>query len=470
MALSVVVLAAGEGKRFRSAVPKPLHRVAGRPLLWHVLAAAGGLGAERTVVVVGRGADEVRSAVASFDLGPVEFAVQQELRGTGDALAAALPLLPPGGEVLVLYGDTPLLTAGTLERLLRAHRSSDARATVLTATLPDPTGYGRVLRGHDGAVVGVVEERDATAEQRAIAEANVGFYVFDRPVLDGLARLVPDNDQGEYYLPDLLPLVLAEGGRVATSSAPEDEVLGVNDRAQLAAAAAVLRRRALARLLAAGVTVVDPATTYVDVDVEVGQDTVLQPLTFLEAGTRVGAGCVIGPNTRLVACTVGDEATVTQAVGDRAHVGAGATVGPFAYLRPGAELGPGSKVGTYVEVKKSSIGRGSKVPHLSYVGDAEIGEDVNVGAGTVFVNYDGADKHRTIVGDGAFIGSDTMLVAPVTIGDGAQTAAGSTITKDVPPGALAIERAVQRTIQGWAARRRRRRAERHHTSDHEQSD
>jgi len=466
MALSVVVLAAGEGKRFRSALPKPLHRAAGRPLLWHVLAATAGLGAERTVVVVGRGADEVRTAVDSFGFGQVDFAVQPELRGTGDAVAAALPLLPTAGEVLVLYGDTPLLTAGTLERLLAAHRRGGAQATVLTARLPDPTGLGRVLRGPDGAVTGVVEQRDATAEQRAITEVNAGFYVFERRALAGLARLQPDNDQGEYYLPALIPLLLEAGGRVVTSEAPADEVLGVNDRAQLAEATAVLRRRTLQRLLGAGVTVVDPATTYVDTDVEVGQDTVLEPLTFLEAGTRVGAGCSIGPNTRLIACTVGDEATVTQAVAVQSHVGARAVVGPFAYLRPGVELGPGSKVGTYVKVKKSSIGRGSKVPHLTYVGDAEIGEDVNVGAGTVFVNYDGQHKHRTVVGDGAFIGSDTMLVAPLTIGDGAQTAAGSTITKDVPPGALAIERAVQRIIEGWAARRRRRGGT-DHTSGHD---
>ena len=465
MSLSVVVLAAGEGKRFRSALPKPLHRAAGRPLLWHVLAAAAGLGAERTVVVVGRSADEVRAAVGSFGFGQVSFAVQQELRGTGDALAAALPLLPADGEVLVLYGDTPLLTAGTLERLLAAHRSGGAQATLLTARLKDPTGLGRVLRGPDGAVTGVVEERDATAEQRAITEINAGFYVFQRRALDGLARLEPDNDQGEYYLPALVPLLLEAGGRVASSEAPADEVLGVNDRAQLAAATAVLRRRTLERLLAAGVTVVDPATTYVDTDVDVGQDTVLEPLTFLEAGTRIGAGCTIGPNTRLVACRVDDEATVIQAVAVQSHIGARAMVGPFAYLRPGVELGPGGKVGTYVEVKKSSIGRGSKVPHLTYVGDAEIGEDVNVGAGTVFVNYDGERKHRTVVGDGAFIGSDTMLVAPLTIGDGAQTAAGSTITKDVPPGALAIERAVQRVIEGWVARRRRR--NRDHSSDHQ---
>src|SRR6266545_3963089 len=298
MALSVVVLAAGEGKRFRSALPKPLHRAAGRPLLWHVLAATAGLGAERTVVVVGRGADEVRTAVDSFGFGQVDFAVQPELRGTGDAVAAALPLLPTAGEVLVLYGDTPLLTAG----------------------LPDPTGLGRVLRGPGGAVTGVVEQRDATAEQRAITEVNAGFYVFERRALAGLARLQPDNDQGEYYLPALIPLLLEAGGRVVTSEAPADEVLGVNDRAQLAEATAVLRRRTLQRLLGAGVTVVDPATTYVDTDVEVGQDTVLEPLTFLEAGTRVGAGCSIGPNTRLIACTVGDEATVTQAVAVQSHV------------------------------------------------------------------------------------------------------------------------------------------------------
>ncbi len=413
MGLSVVVLAAGEGKRFRSALPKPLYPLAGRPLLWHVLAAAAGLEADRTVVVVGRGADQVREAVSSFGLGPVEFAVQHELRGTGD----------------------------------------------------------RVLRGPDGAVVGVVEERDASPEQRAITEINGGLYVLERPLLDALALLRTDNDQGEQYLPDLFPVALKEGGRVVAVSAPAEEVQGVNDRAQLAGAGAVLRRRMLERMLLDGVTMVDPATVYVDVDVEVGRDTVLEPLVFLEAGTRVGERCRIGPNARLVGCTVSDEATVTQAVGVDASIGPGAIVGPFAYLRPGAELGPRSKVGTYVEVKQSHIGAGSKVPHLSYVGDAEIGEGVNVGAGTVFVNYDGLAKHRTVIGNGAFIGSDTMLVAPLTVGDGAQTAAGSTITRDVPPGALAIERADQRTIEGWVDRRRRRgRAEQDHSSDHEQRD
>ena len=455
--LTVVVLAAGEGKRFRSALPKPLHPVAGRPLLWHVLAAAAPLKADRTVIVVGNGADQVVAAVEGFDLGPVEFAVQAEQRGTGDALAAALPLLDGDGDVVVLFGDTPLVSAALLEGLLDTHRSTRAAATLLTCTMADPTGLGRVLRDAGGAVTGVVEERDATPTQRRLREVSAGMYVFRRPVLDGLAELRPDNDQGEYYLPDLVPVVLAGGGRVATAEGPEEEVMGVNDRVQLAAAGAVLRRRLLERLMLAGVTVTDPATTYVDADVEVGRDTVLEPLTFLEAGTRVGARCRLGPNVRLVGCAVGDDASVTQAVAVAAAIGPGAVVGPFASLRPGSRLAEGAKAGTFVEVKNSELGPGSKVPHLSYVGDADIGAGVNVGAGTVFVNYDGVRKHRTTVGDGAFIGSDTMLVAPVTVGSGAQTAAGSTITKDVPPDALAIERSDQRTIQGWAARRRRRR-------------
>jgi bifunctional UDP-N-acetylglucosamine pyrophosphorylase / glucosamine-1-phosphate N-acetyltransferase len=455
--LTVVVLAAGEGKRFRSALPKPLHAVAGRPLLWHVLAAAAPLKADRTVVVVGNGGDQVRAAVEGFDLGPVQFAVQADPRGTGDALATAVGLLEGDGDVLVLFGDTPLVSAELLEGLLAAHRSARAAATLLTSTLEDPTGYGRVLRDDGGAVTGVVEERDATPAQRRLREVSAGMWVFRRPALDLVAELRPDNDQGEVYLPDLVPLVLAGGGRVVTAEGPEEEVRGVNDRLELAAAGAVLRRRLLERLMLAGVTVVDPATTFVDADVEVGQDTVLAPLTFLEAGTRVGARCSLGPNVRLVGCTVGDDATVTQTVAVASSIGPRAVVGPFASLRPGTDLAEASKAGTFVEVKNSNVGPGSKVPHLSYVGDADIGAGVNVGAGTVFVNYDGVRKHRTTVGDGAFIGSDTMLVAPVTVGSGAQTAAGSTVTKDVPPDALAIERSDQRTIEGWAARRRRQR-------------
>jgi bifunctional UDP-N-acetylglucosamine pyrophosphorylase/glucosamine-1-phosphate N-acetyltransferase len=462
--LSLVVLAAGEGKRFRSAVPKPLHPAAGRPLLWHVLAAAAPLRPDPAVVVVGHGADEVTAALAGFELdglGEVRTTLQTEQLGTGDALARAVPELPATGPVLVLYGDTPLLDTGTLRALVDAHQAAGAGMTLLTCEVadPDPTGYGRVLRDASGAVTGIVEQRDATAEQRRITECNAGVYVFDRAVLELLGKIQPDNAQGEYYLPDLLPMVLAAGGVVAAAESDELVTRGVNDRAQLAAAGVELRARVLDRLMAGGVSVIDPASTYVDVDVEVGRDTTLLPMTFLEAGTRVGEGCSIGPNVRLTNCTVDDRAMVTQAVAVDASIGPDAQVGPFAYLRPGAELGPGSKVGTYVEVKKSRIGPGSKVPHLSYVGDAEIGEKVNVGAGSIFVNYDGAAKHPTTVGDGAFIGSDTMLIAPVTVGPGAQTAAGSAITKDVPPGALAIERADQRNIEGWAERRRAAAAE-----------
>ncbi|HYT26957.1 MAG TPA: bifunctional UDP-N-acetylglucosamine diphosphorylase/glucosamine-1-phosphate N-acetyltransferase GlmU, partial [Actinomycetota bacterium] len=434
MGLSVVVLAAGEGKRFRSSTPKPLHAAAGRALLWHVLAAAAGLRADSTVVVVGRGADEVRTAVAGFSLGPVAFAVQHEQKGTGDAMAAAVPLLPPEGDVLVLYGDTPLITQATLEQLLATHRTLRAGVTLLTCEAQDPTGYGRVLRGPDGQVTGVVEQRDATQAQRAIREVNAGFYVFSRPVLDGLAQLRADNDQGEYYLPDLVPFVLARGGVVAACRGSEAETPGVNDRAELADAGTVLRRRLLDGLMASGVTVVDPSTTYVDVDVEVGPDTTLEPLTFLEAGTRIGARCRIGPNVRLTGCTVEEEAVVTQTVGVGAHVGPGAQVGPFAYLRPDAVLAEGAKAGTFVELKNARVGPGSKVPHLSYRGDAVIGRHVNVGAGSITCNYDGYEKHRTTIGDESFIGSDTMLIAPVRLGKRTWTGAGSVIGKDVPAG------------------------------------
>ena len=453
--LSLVVLAAGEGKRFRSELPKPLHRAAGRPLLWHVLAAAAPLGADPAVVVVGQGADQVGAAIEGFGLGEVRTALQAEQLGTAHAVACAVPQLPAGGEVLVLYGDTPLLTTATLAGLVEAHRAAGAAMTLLTCEAADPTGYGRILRDGAGQVTSIVEQRDASQEQLAITEVNAGVYVFERAALDLLGKIQPDNTQGEHYLPDLLPLVRAAGGTVASAGADEAETRGVNDRAQLAEAAAALRRRVLDGLMAEGVTVLDPAVTYVDAGVTVGPDTTLLPLTFLEEGTTVGRGCTIGPNVRLTRCTVADGANVTQAVAVDASIGERALVGPFAYLRPGAKLGPGSKVGTYVEVKGSTIGPGSKVPHLSYVGDADIGERVNVGAGVIFVNYDGQAKHRTRVGDNAFVGSDTMLVAPLTIGAGAQTGAGSTITKDVPDGALGIERAEQRNIEGWVARRRK---------------
>ena len=456
--LTVVVLAAGEGKRFRSALPKPLHPVAGRPLLWHVLAAAAPLKAERTVVVVGNGADQVTAAVDGFDLGPVAFATQAAQRGTGDALAAAVPLLEGDGDV---HGP------------VRRHPAGLDGAAGGAAGRP-PLGQGGRHPAHlhprrpDGLRPGAARPRRGRHRDRrgarrhprpALAPRGQRRHVRVPPARPSTAwpALRPDNHQGEYYLPDLVPLVLAGGGRVATAEGPEEEARGVNDRVELAAAEAVLRRRLLERLMLGGVTVTDPATTFVDADVEVGQDTVLAPLTFLEA-RHPGRGPLPARAQRAPGRLHRRRRRHRRpGRGPSSTIGPRVVVGPFASLRPGTELAEGAKAGTFVEVKNSVIGPGSKVPHLSYVGDADIGAGANVGAGTVFVNYDGARKHRTTVGDGAFIGSDTMLVAPVTVGNGAQTAAGSTITKDVPPDALAIERSDQRTIEGWAARRRRQR-------------
>lgn len=457
MGLQVVVLAAGQGRRFHSSLAKPFHLLAGRPLLWHVLQATRALSPARIVVVAAPGA--ARQVEEATPVGaPVEIAVQERPEGTADALACGVELLSGEGEVLVVCADTPLLATSTLRDLLMAHRSAGAAATVLASAAPDPAGYGRIVRDDQGRLLQIVEERDATARQREITEVNAGVYVFSQGALGVLGGIGRENAQGERYLPDIIAALRGQGATIATGQADPHEVQGVNDQRELAQAGATLRAQILDRLMASGVQILDPVTTYVDVDVEVGQESRLLPLTFLESGTRIGARCVIGPNARITATTVGDGSTVTQSVLVDATVGPECRVGPFAYLRPGAQLAAAARVGSYVEVKQSLIGPGSKVPHLSYVGDAEIGAGVNVGAGTVFVNYDGATKNRIRVGDNAFIGSDTMLVAPLDVGAGAQTAAGSTITKDVPVDALAIERADQRIIAGWAGRRRERQA------------
>ena len=426
---AVVVLAAGEGTRMRSATPKVLHSVCGRTLLDHVLAAVAPLRAERTLVVVGHGRDLVTAALPDG----VTAVVQEEQRGTGHAVRVALDAVPDAeGTVVVLYGDMPLLPASTLARLVEEHEGG---ATMLTARFAEPFGYGRVVRDADGYVAAIVEERDATDEQRAIDEVNGGVYAFDAGALrDALAKLSTGNAQGEEYLTDAVALI----GRAKPVAGTEEELAGVNDRAQLAAAAAVLRDRLLATLMRDGVTVVDPSTTWVDATVTVEPDVTIEPFTRLRGTTRVETGAVVGPHAEVVDAVVGQ----------------GATVGPFAYLRPGTVLGPRAKVGAFVEVKASTVGADSKVPHLSYVGDATIGERTNIGAATVVVNYDGRDKHKTVIGDDVRIGSDTMLVAPVEIGDGAYTAAGSVITKNVPPGALGVGRAYQRNVEGWVARRR----------------
>jgi bifunctional UDP-N-acetylglucosamine pyrophosphorylase / glucosamine-1-phosphate N-acetyltransferase len=453
--VAAVVLAAGKGTRFRSDLAKVLHRAAGRTLVGHVLEALRPLDVAQVIVVVGHQADDVQVEAEASGIDSVTTVLQAEQRGTGHAVQQAVPAFADGIEqVLVLPGDTPLLTASTLQRLLEA--GEGGVAAMLTAELEDPAGYGRVLRREGGSVAGIVEHRDASADERAVREINAGMYLVDRPLLEaGLAGLEDDNDQGELYLTDIVGFLTGDGHEVAAVVVDEEEVAGVNDRRQLADAAAVLHRRHLDHLMAeVGVTVVDPVSTHVDVDVEVGRDTVLLPGTLLEAGTRIGERVTVGPNTHLTGCEVGDDATVHSTRGEHAIIGAQAEVGPFTHLRPGTRLGARTKAGAFVQTKNATVGEGSKLPHLAYVGDATVGERVNLACGVVTVNYDGRTKSHTTVEDGAFVGCDTMLVAPVTIGAGAYVAAGSTITDDVPDGALAIARARQTNKEGWATRRR----------------
>jgi bifunctional UDP-N-acetylglucosamine pyrophosphorylase / glucosamine-1-phosphate N-acetyltransferase len=454
---AVVVLAAGHGTRMRSSVPKVLHEIAGRSLLGHVLAAVEPLGADRTLVVVGHDRERVTEHLAALspEATPV---VQDEQLGTGHAAALALATLPDDvdGTVVVVPGDTPLLRTATLQELLDRHAVTSAAATLLSAELADPTGYGRVVRDGDGQVAAIVEERDANEPTRALREVNTSVYAFDADALRGcLARIGSDNAQGEQYLTDVVGLLVADGRVVSGVRVDDaDETLGVNDRVQLATAARLLRDRLVEAWLRDGAGIVDPATTWVDVGVRLASDCVIHPHTQLLGATSVAAFAEVGPDSTLVDTAVAERAEVVRSHCRQAVIGPDSDVGPYSYLRPGTRLGRGAKVGAYVETKNAEIGDGSKVPHLSYVGDATIGRGTNVGAATVFVNYDGVAKHHTTVGDEVRIGSDTMLVAPVEVGDGAYTAAGSVVTDDVPPGALAVGRARQRTIPGWTARRR----------------
>jgi bifunctional UDP-N-acetylglucosamine pyrophosphorylase / glucosamine-1-phosphate N-acetyltransferase len=454
---AVVVLAAGQGTRMRSSRPKVLHELGGRSMLGHVLAACAPLKAERTVVVVGAGraAVEEHLAAAAPDALPV---VQEDQRGSGHAAALALDAVPDvDGPVLIVNGDAPLLRTETVADLVAAHREAGAVLTVLTAEVTDPTGLGRIVRDGDGRVRAIVEERDATAEQRAIREINAGVYVGDAAALRrALAGLGTDNDQGEQYVTDVLGLLVAEGAAVGGVPAADPvDVLGCNDQRELAERRRTLNDRVLDQLMRSGVTVVDPLTTWVDVTAEVAPDAVLHPHTQVQGASTVAAGAVVGPDTTLLDTEVGEGAHVVRAHCQLAVIGPDVSVGPFAYLRPGTRLAAGAKVGTFVETKNAQIGEGTKVPHLSYVGDATIGRGTNIGAATVFVNYDGVAKHHTTIGDHARTGADNMFVAPVTVGDGAYTAAGSVITSDVPPGALGVARAPQRNVAGWVRRRRR---------------
>jgi bifunctional UDP-N-acetylglucosamine pyrophosphorylase/glucosamine-1-phosphate N-acetyltransferase len=447
----------------RSATPKVLHEVAGRSLVGHVLAAVGALEPDHLVVVVGHGRDRVVAHLA--EVAPSALTVVQEQQnGTGHAMRVALEglasagvQLAADGPVLVVAGDTPLLTAETLRSLVETHAAESAASTVLTAVVDDPTGYGRVLRDPaTGHVSGIVEQKDADADQRAVREINSGVYAFDLAALrDALGRLTTDNAQGEEYLTDVLGLHVVAGLPVAAVvAADEHEILGVNDRVQLAEARALLRDRINIAWMRSGVTIVDPATTWIDAEVLLERDCLIERNTGLHGRTTVATGALVGPDTDLTDVVVHEGASVVRTQGSGAEIGAGSTVGPFTYIRPGTRLAEKAKLGAYVEAKNAIVGAGSKVPHLSYVGDVEIGEGSNIGAATVVVNYDGVAKHRTTIGDHVRVGSDTMLVAPVTIGDGAYTAAGSVITDDVPPGAMAVGRSRQRNVEGWVQRKR----------------
>jgi bifunctional UDP-N-acetylglucosamine pyrophosphorylase/glucosamine-1-phosphate N-acetyltransferase len=456
----VVILAAGEGTRMKSATPKVLHTLCGRSLVGHVVAASRALEPEHLIVVVGHARDQVTEHLSEVDPRALT-AVQHEQLGTGHAVRTGLDELSRRGVVLdgtvvVTYGDTPLLTTGTLTTLVAAHEADANAVTVLTAQVPDPTGYGRIIRGAGGDVTAIVEQKDATETQRAIAEINSGVYAYDARLLaEALGKVTTDNSQGEEYLTDTLAILREAGHRVgAYVAADHREIAGVNNRVQLAEARRVLNDRLLTRAMLDGATIVDPASTWVDVDVTFAPDALVYPNTQLLGATSLAEGAEVGPNCTLTDTAVGAGARVSNTVADQAEVGPQASVGPYAYLRPGTRLGPKAKAGTYVEMKNAAIGEGTKVPHLSYVGDATIGDYTNIGAASVFVNYDGEAKHHTTIGSYCKTGSDNMFVAPIVVGDGAYTAAGSVITKDVPAGSLAVARGQQRNIDGWVARKR----------------
>ncbi|ORA26657.1 bifunctional UDP-N-acetylglucosamine diphosphorylase/glucosamine-1-phosphate N-acetyltransferase GlmU [Mycobacterium aquaticum] len=458
---AIVVLAAGAGTRMRSNTPKVLHTLGGRSMLAHAVHTVVNVSARHVVVVLGHDRERIAPAVTELadELGRhIDIAIQDEQRGTGHAVGCGLSALPDDftGTVVVTSGDVPLLDSDTLTDLIAGHTGATAAATVLTTTVADPTGYGRILRTQDNEVIGIVEQADASASQRSIREINAGVYAFDIADLrSALSRLRSDNAQQELYLTDVVA-ILRQDRRTVRAHHVDDSALvaGVNDRVQLADLGAELNRRTVAAHQRAGVTIIDPGTTWIDVDVTIGRDTVVRPGTQLLGTTEIGSDCEIGPDTTLADVEVGDGASVVRTHGQLAVIGAGATVGPFTYLRPGTILGAEAKLGAFVETKNSTIGAATKVPHLTYVGDADIGDHSNIGASSVFVNYDGENKHRTTIGSHVRTGSDTMFIAPVTVGDGAYTGAGTVLRDDVPPGALAVSDNAQRTFEGWVERKR----------------
>ncbi|MBA4495822.1 bifunctional UDP-N-acetylglucosamine diphosphorylase/glucosamine-1-phosphate N-acetyltransferase GlmU [Paenactinomyces guangxiensis] len=454
--LYAVVLAAGKGTRMKSKKHKVLHPVCGKPIIDHIVGQLRELDTAKTILIVGHLAESLKDHLGE----QVLFAEQEEQLGTAHAVMQAKPLLEKEpGVTLVLNGDHPLFTKETLAKMVEKHRSSGAAATVLTALLDDPTGYGRVIRRTDGSVDRIVEHKDASEEERAVHEINTGTFCFDNQKLFAALALVNnDNVQGEYYLPDVISILKEQGEQISAEVISDsNEAMGINDRIQLAEAEALMRQRILRQHMVNGVSIVDPANTYIEADVTIGPDTIIEPGTILRGKTQIGEGCHIGPQADLTDVTVADNVRIKYAVIDSSQVDESATVGPYAYLRPGTRLGPETKVGCFVDLKKARLGKGAKVSHLAYVGDAEVGEKVNIGCGAVTVNYDGKNKHKTVIGDGAFIGCNVNLVAPVEVKEGAYVAAGSTITDDVPEDALAIARQRQTTkpdyVKKWLENR-----------------
>lgn len=451
--LVTVILAAGKGTRMKSKLPKVLHKAGGKSMVQHVIDAAKAAGAKRNIVVTGFGGNAVRAAIG----GQAEFVEQKEQLGTGHAVMQTADLLQnETGTVMVLCGDTPLLTSGLLKKLYDAHVGAKAKATVLTAIMPDATGYGRIIRTAEGAVQKIVEHKDATEEERQVHEVNSGIYCFDAQALfASLKNVTNDNAQGEYYLPDVLEILQKQGEKIWAVAADDYEsTLGINSRQQLAGAEKILRRRKNEQLMADGVTLMDPDTTYVDADVKVGRDTVIYPMTWLEGDTEIGEACEIGPSIRFQNVKAGNHVTGQFTYAHDCELEDGVILGQFTHIRPDTHLAEGVKIGNFVEVKNSTIGKGSKLPHLSYIGDTDMGADCNMGCGTITVNYDGKTKFRTKIGNEAFIGCNSNLVAPVEVEDGAYVGAGSTITKKVPSNTLAIARARQKNIEGWTDKRK----------------
>lgn len=455
---TAVILAAGAGTRMKSEKPKVLHEVMGKPMVSHVIAQVRESGAENIIVVVGHGSEKV---TAALDGENVQFAVQKEQLGTGHAVMQAAEFLPEDGGVFVLCGDTPLVTADMLKGFAAYHEQAAGVLTVLTAGMDDPTGYGRIIRAEDGSLLKIVEQKDATEEEKAVREINSGMFCFDAAFLkESLPKLSNDNAQQEYYLTDLVGMAVDSGrGAAAWQTADADAIMGVNNRVQLSNASAVMRRRIAERHMMAGVTMIDPDNVYIEDSVQIGPDTEIWPGVVLRGQTVIGSGCVIGKDTEIIDSTIGDRVEIQRSVIKETKVGSMTTVGPFAYLRPGNVIGEDCRIGDFVEFKNSTFGDRSKASHLAYIGDGDVGSDVNIGCGVVFVNYDGKHKFRSKVGDRAFIGSNSNLVAPVSVQDDGYVAAGSTVTKEVHAGALYLERAEEKQLEGWVERKGLKRGE-----------